>query len=113
MFETVEPQQSHHHNGIIALVSNGGQIAWYDQMADEPSRIDCGLLDVDRNGCTDCLLIDEYGQMGCINPISGEWMWHISLYQDDANPQEKSGRRKAVDLLDFPVILPDINKVRP
>lgn len=106
----------HHHNGIIALMARRGEIGWYDQMTDEPKSIDCGILDVDKNGQPDCLIIDEYGQLGCINPVSGQWLWHISLYQDtngtsgasNADPKG-ADRRKAVDLLDFPVILPDID----
>lgn len=86
-------------------------------MLDEPNRMDCGLLDVDRNGRNECLVIDEYGQLGCINPVSGQWLWHISLYQETAtttaggnNSNPKSIRRKAIDLLDFPLILPDIDQ---
>ena len=103
-----------HHNGILALMSsNGGRVSWYDKMSDEPSSIDCGILDVDGNGVPDCLVIDEYGQMGCINPVSGQWMWHISLYQDGSGNanivDSKKGARKAVDLLDFPLVLPDLD----
>lgn len=89
----------------------GGQISWYDQMADEPTSIDCGILDVDLNGITDCLVISyENGQLGCINPVSGQWMWHISLYQTAKNASsENRVARKAIDLLDFPLILPDID----
>lgn len=94
-------------------MAKDGEISWYDQMVDEPSSIDCGLIDVDRNGVSDCLVIDEYGQLGCIDPVSGQWMWHISLYQD-GNGTEKGGsgakvQRKAIDLLDFPLILPDLD----
>lgn len=80
-------------------------------MVDEPNRIDCGLLDVDKDGRPECLVIDEYGQLGCLNPMSGQWMWHISLYQEPTsnNSNSKSVRRKAIDLLDFPLILPDID----
>lgn len=89
-------------------MANGGQISWYDEMGDEPSSIDCGLLDADKNGILDCLVIDEYGQLGCINPVSGQWIWHISLYQDNSTP-DKTVRRKAIDLLDFPLMLPDLD----
>lgn len=119
---STDPNQTlhqQHHNGIIALMSSRGKMAWYDQMVDEPKSIDCGLLDVDQNGRPDCLIIDEYGQLGCINPVSGQWMWHISLYQDPSSSSagsnsskdgtKSSGRRKAIDLLDFPVVLPDID----
>lgn len=79
-------------------------------MGDEPSTIDCGLLDVDKNGIADCLVIDEYGQLGCIDPVSGTWIWHISLYTPDNNSTAEKGiRRKAIDLLDFPLMLPDLD----
>lgn len=89
-------------------MGRGGQIGWYDRMTDEPSNIDCGILDVDKNGVPDCLVIDEYGQLGSIDPISGNWNWHISLYQDQNNSSDRGARRKAIDLLDFPLILPDV-----
>lgn len=89
--------------GIIALIGNTGQIAWYDEMRNEPLNIDCTLLDADKNGVTDCLVIAEFGQLGCMNPISGQWMWVKNIY--DA----KTFFEKA-DLLDFPLILPDLNK---
>lgn len=89
--------------GIISLIGSTGQIAWYDEMRNEPLSIDCTLLDADKNGVTDCLVIAEFGQLGCLNPISGQWMWMKNIY-DAKNFYEKA------DLLDFPLILPDLNK---
>lgn len=85
-------------NGIISLIGSSGAVAWFDEMSDEPVAIDCTLLDVDRNGRPDCLVIDEYGELGAINPISGQWHWRF---------RERSVNK--VDALDFPVILPDLN----
>lgn len=58
-------------NGIIALVGSTGAVSWYDEMANEPSVIDCSLIDADRNGVNDCLVLDEFGELGCIDPVSG------------------------------------------
>lgn len=114
--KTSEAQQ--HTNGILGVVGSGGEISWYDKMLDEPSSIDCGILDTDKDGYPDCLVIDEYGQLGCINPIAGTWLWHISLYQNNnqdngssssSSAEKADHRRKAIDLLDFPLILPDVD----
>lgn len=86
-------------NGIISLVGNTGQVAWYDEIVNEPKIIDCTLIDVDRNGSPDCLVVDEYGEIGTINPISGEWLWHIS-----------DRTTKTSEFLSFPLVLPDLNK---
>lgn len=85
-------------NGIISLIGSSGAVAWFDEMTDEPVAIDCNLLDVDRNGRPDCLVIDEYGELGSINPVSGQWHWRF---------KERSVHK--VDAFDFPVILPDLD----
>lgn len=86
-------------NGIISLIGNTGQVAWYDEIANEPKIIDCTLIDVDRDGSPDCLVVDEYGEIGTINPISGEWLWHIS-----------DRTTKTSEFLSFPLVLPDLNR---
>ncbi|XP_011294495.2 uncharacterized protein LOC101898035 [Musca domestica] len=86
-------------NGIISLIGSSGAVAWYDEMEDEPVAIDCTLLDVDKNGRTDCLIVDEYGELGAINPVSGQWHWRCK----ERSPQK-------VDALDFPIILPDLDR---
>lgn len=73
-------------------------MAWYDELSNEPSIIDCNLIDADWNGDNDCLVIDEFGEMSCINPISGQWIWHIA---------KKSP--KPPDKLNFPLVVPDLN----
>ncbi|XP_075147022.1 uncharacterized protein LOC142221249 [Haematobia irritans] len=85
-------------NGIISLIGSSGAVAWFDEMEDEPVAIDCTLLDVDGNERADCLVMDEYGELGAINPVSGEWHWRC---------REHSSQK--VDALDFPVILPDLD----
>lgn len=49
-------------------------------------------------GKPDCIVIDEYGQLGIINPISGQWLWKL---------KDKSSTK--IDVLNFPLILPDLN----
>ncbi|BFF97406.1 uncharacterized protein DMAD_05831 [Drosophila madeirensis] len=85
-------------NGIISLIGSSGAVAWYDEMVDEPAALDCTLIDVDSNGKTDCLVIDEYGELGAINPVSGQWHWRF---------KERSAHK--IDAYDFPIILPDLD----
>lgn len=73
------------------------QVAWYDELANEPSIIDCNLIDADLSGDNDCLVIDEFGEMSCINPMSGQWIWHIA-------------ETHVPGKLNFPLVLPDINR---
>lgn len=88
-------------NGIICLVGGNGQVAWFDEMSNEPNIIDCSLLDANRDGSLDCIVMDEYSQVGCINPVTGQWIWRSFL--EDKNVVKKN------DVLDFPLILPDLN----
>ncbi|XP_001353225.3 uncharacterized protein [Drosophila pseudoobscura] len=89
---------NHKRNGIISLIGSSGAVAWYDEMVDEPAALDCTLIDVDNNGKTDCLVIDEYGELGAINPVSGQWHWRF---------KERSAHK--IDAYDFPIILPDLD----
>lgn len=94
-FETVNRKR----NGIISLIGSSGQVAWYDEIVNEPKIIDCTLIDVDRNGAADCLVVDEFGEIGAINPLSGEWLWHVS-----------DRTTKTSEFLSFPLVLPDLNR---
>ncbi|KAH8379961.1 hypothetical protein KR009_008218 [Drosophila setifemur] len=85
-------------NGIICLIGSSGAVAWYVEMVDEPVALDCTLVDIDGNGKTDCLVLDEYGELGAINPVSGQWLWWF---------KERSARK--VDAFDFPIVLPDLD----
>lgn len=103
-FFTNDDTNNHHpgtiskRNGIISLIGSSGQVGWYDELVNEPRIIDCNLIDADMSGGTDCLIMDEYGEMSCINPISGQWIWHLA--EHTSNIPEK---------LNFPLVLPDIN----
>ncbi len=85
-------------NGIISLLGGTGGVAWFNEMLNEPTAIDCTLIDVDLNGKPDCLVVDEFGEIACINPLSGTFFWHI------ADRTEKN-----TELLSFPLVLPDLN----
>ncbi|XP_017035056.1 uncharacterized protein [Drosophila kikkawai] len=85
-------------NGIICLIGSSGAVAWYVEMVDEPVALDCTLVDIDGNGKTDCLVLDESGELGAINALSGEWLWWF---------KERSARK--VDAYDFPIVLPDLD----
>lgn len=63
-----------------------------------PIRLDCSVIDVDANGVTDCLLLDELG-LKAIEPLSGEVIWHVHSHDE----------RQRVQFLSFPVKLPDYN----
>ncbi|EDW79325.2 uncharacterized protein Dwil_GK13540 [Drosophila willistoni] len=89
---------NHRRNGIISLIGSSGAVAWYDQTVDEPVAVDCTLLDIDGNSKNDCLVMDEYGELGAINPVSGQWHWRY---------KERSSHK--VDEYDFPIILPDLD----
>lgn len=86
-------------NGIISLMGGSGQVSWFDEIVNEPSVIDCGLLDANGNGITDCLVLDEFGELGCIDPLSGQWIWHIV-----------ARTVRNTELLSFPLVLPDLNR---
>lgn len=85
-------------NGIVSIESSSGTIWWVVYHKNEPLSMDCSLIDVDNNGKADCLIVDDVGQIGVINPTSGAKWWE---YIPPA-PQK-------IDTLDLPVILPDMD----
>lgn len=91
----------HRKNGIICLVGGNGQVAWFDEMVFEPKAIDCNLIDANQDGSLDCIVVDEYSHVGCINPVTGEWIWHSVLQEKNILPS---------DLYDFPLVLRDLNR---
>lgn len=99
LFPTLDQGSSSKRSGIISLLGSSGQVAWYDEMVNEPEIIDCTLIDADLNGDSDCLVVDEFGEIGCINPVSGQWLWRH---------HGKSTQRPI--RVSFPLVLPDINR---
>lgn len=88
------------NGGIIAMNGNTGEVAWQNEMTNEPRSIDCSLIDCDNNGVNDCLVLDEFGQLTCID-FNGHWIYY--------NSNAKATKQIRRDLLDFPLILPDLN----
>lgn len=87
-------------SGVIALSGSTGEVTWSNEMTNEPRTIDCELIDCDKSGTKDCLVLDEYGQLACIDG-SGHWIYY--------KPNQKATKQTRHDLLDFPLILPDLD----
>lgn len=86
--------------GVMALSGSSGEISWSYEMPNEPRAIDCNLIDCDKSGTKDCLILDELGQLSCLD-ANGR-----SIYNVTNNKALKQTRK---DLLDFPLILPDLD----
>jgi hypothetical protein len=86
--------------GIISLSGNMGEKNWDREMTNEPRTIDCSLIDCDKSGTKDCLILDEFGQISCLD-ANGHFIYYV------LNPKATKQTRK--DLLDFPLILPDLD----
>lgn len=86
--------------GVLTLAGNSGEIAWTREMSNEPRAIDCNLIDCDKSGTKDCLILDSVGQLSCLDG-SGHLIYYI------LNPKATKPTRK--DLLDFPLMLPDLD----
>lgn len=89
-------------SGVLALIGQSGIVSWYIEMINEPRSLDCTLIDANKDGVKDCLLLDEFGQLGVINSVSGEWIYYKNTF-------DSKRLVKRNDLLDFPLILPDVN----
>ncbi|KAG5670921.1 hypothetical protein PVAND_001150 [Polypedilum vanderplanki] len=87
------------NGGIMKINGNSGEIDWQNSMTNEPMYIDCSLIDCDNNGVNDCLVLDAYFQLACIDE-TGHWIYY--------NSNSKSPKIRNFDLLDFPLILPDL-----
>ena len=88
------------NGGIVTLTGNSGEVSWTREMSNEPRSIDCDLIDCDKSGTKDCLILDSVGQLSCLDG-TGHFIYYIS------NPKATKQTRK--DLLDFPLILPDLD----
>lgn len=88
------------NGGIVTLTGNSGEVSWTREMSNEPRSIDCDLIDCDKTGSKDCLILDSVGQLSCLDG-SGHFIYYVS------NPKATKQTRK--DLLDFPLILPDLD----
>lgn len=86
--------------GVVTLSGSSGEVVWSREMTNEPRGIDCSLIDCDKSGTKDCLILDEYGQLACLDG-SGHFIYYVS--------NQKATKQTRKDLLDFPLILPDLD----
>ncbi|XP_026481022.1 uncharacterized protein LOC113387856 [Ctenocephalides felis] len=84
--------------GVISIMAANGEVVWYRGMKKSPVDIDCGLIDIDGNGLSDCLVLGTNGLMESLNPISGISYWSLDLPYLTINSNE------------FPVVLMDLDK---
>lgn len=90
-------------NGVISIMAQTGKIAWYAPMNTEPKYVNCSVIDLDRDGVNDCVVVDIFGQLSALKSHNGVRMW---------STQEYKGRKMARELFDyfsFPLILPDLD----
>lgn len=95
-----EDVRSSSDNGIILIVGNSGKVGWFIPQPRLPTDVDCTLIDVDRDGIKDCIVVGEEGLFATFNPITGTIIWYLHNH-DDSN--------KLFDAVDFPIILMDID----
>lgn len=88
------------NGGLVTLSGNTGEVSWTREMSNEPRSIDCDLIDCDKSGTKDCLLLDSVGQLSCVDS-HGHFIYYVN------NIKAAKAARK--DLLDFPLILPDLD----
>ncbi|XP_070503834.1 uncharacterized protein [Chironomus tepperi] len=87
------------NGGIIKLNGNLGEIVWKNEMTNEPRYLDCSLIDCNKNGRKDCLIIDDYGQLACIDD-TGHWIYY--------NSNSRNTKQERQEIYDFPLIIPDL-----
>lgn len=88
------------NGGLVTLSGNTGEVSWTRELSNEPRSIDCDLIDCDKSGTKDCLLLDSVGQLSCVDG-HGHFIYYVN------NLKAAKAARK--DLLDFPLILPDLD----
>lgn len=93
-------QKGNGNGGVVTLSGNSGEVSWSREMTNEPRGIDCNLIDCDKSGTKDCLILDEFGQLSCLDG-NGHFIYYIS--------NQKATKQTRKDLLDFPLILPDLD----
>lgn len=85
-------------NGVIAFSGRSGSVLWNFEQEKPPANLNCNLIDIDKDGFKDCLVLDETG-LKAINTLSGKLLWHFHSVQKSSDP----------GVLDFPVLLNDFN----
>lgn len=80
-------------NGIISLIGNTGEVAWYMLESEIPIYLNCHDLDANQDNVLDCLLTSDLG-LKLIEPVSGDLLW----------------TKKLNKITDNPIVINDLNK---
>lgn len=89
-------------NGIMAILSHTGAIAWNKDMSNQPKYVNCTIVDLNLDGEKDCLIVDTNGQMASIT-VNGEWIWKPREFKGSIEVDENK------EVFTYPLILPDLN----
>lgn len=87
-------------NGVTCILGSNGGIAWYIPQIKEPIDLNCYLIDVNKDGVKDCLLLGDMG-LEAVDPISGDILYHV---------HNQNTENKGVNNIDMPIVIPDLNK---
>ncbi|CAB3223860.1 unnamed protein product [Arctia plantaginis] len=86
-------------NGVILIVGNTGKVGWFTKESRIPTDINCHLIDVNRDKQKDCIVSGTDGLLAALDSVSGTYYWHI----------HKQGKVFNIALIDFPVLIKDMN----
>ncbi|XP_066156865.1 uncharacterized protein [Euwallacea fornicatus] len=75
-----------------------GNVAWDFEQDVEPLGINCGVLDTNKDGLLDCLVVDQKG-LKAIETVSGQALWHAHSAEE----------RNILRDLSLPVVIADLN----
>lgn len=100
LYANIESKKSKQKSsgGIVNVFGNSGEVSWKNEMTNEPRAIDCNLMDCNKSGKNDCLIIDDYGQLACVDE-NGHWIYY--------NSNTKTVKQNR-EVYDFPLIVPDV-----
>ncbi|XP_066250108.1 uncharacterized protein [Euwallacea similis] len=85
-------------HGVMSFMGLSGNVAWDFEQDVEPLGIDCGVLDTNKDGLLDCLVMDQKG-LKAIETVSGQVLWHAHSAEE----------RNVLRDLSLPVIIADLN----
>lgn len=94
-------KKSENVNGVLLIVGNSGKVGWYTRETRIPTEINCGLLDVNRDGQKDCLVSGSEGLLAALNPLSGTYYWYVHKHGNVFSN---------IASIDFPVLLKDMDR---
>lgn len=85
-------------NGVLSYYGHSGGVSWYFRQDSIPEMLDCSLIDVNKNGILDCLLLDMSG-LKAVEALTGEIIWHAHSHEE----------KMVINKLQFPIKIPDFN----